>query len=153
MFLREACQGSEFGDAGVGDQDINLSLPLHDLVEAIEVLQVRDVPANANDVTADRLQGLVELLLAAARYENKSAFVDETLRRGETYSRGAAGNHGHLSLQLAHSRHSSGVRSPGLPDASARCLTIEPTADVLDRVLIEAAVKAPRDVADMRRGQ
>jgi hypothetical protein len=45
--------------------------------------------------------------LAAARYEDKGAFVDEALRRGETYSRGAAGNHGHLSLQLAHNRHFS----------------------------------------------
>jgi hypothetical protein len=34
-----------------------------------------------------------------------------------------------------------------------RCLAVEPTADVLDRVLIEAAVKAARDVADVWRGQ
>src|SRR5580704_1415966 len=46
----------------------------------------------------------------------------------------------------------SGVRSSGLQDASARCLAV-PTADVLDRVLIEAAVKAARDVADVWRGQ
>ena len=66
------------------------------------MLQFRDVPPNAYDVAADRLHGLVELLLAAARYEDKGAFVDKALRSGETYSRGAAGNHGHLSLQLAH---------------------------------------------------
>src|SRR5260370_10859974 len=40
-----------------------------------------------------------------------------------------------------------------LQDASARCLAIEPTADVLDGVLIEAGVKAARDVADVWRGQ
>src|SRR5271169_2669352 len=40
-----------------------------------------------------------------------------------------------------------------LQDASGRCLAIEPTADVLDRVLIEAGVKAARDVADVWRGQ
>jgi hypothetical protein len=44
MLLREACQGSELADARIGDQDIDLSLRLYDLVEAIEVLQVRDVP-------------------------------------------------------------------------------------------------------------
>jgi hypothetical protein len=38
---------SELADARIGDQDIDLSLRLYDLVEAIEVLQVRDVPANA----------------------------------------------------------------------------------------------------------
>src|ERR1700681_2857466 len=87
--------------AGIGDQDIDLSLRLHGLVKAIEVLQFRDVPPNAYDVAADCLHGLVELLLAAARYEDKGAFVDEALRRGETYSLGAAGNHGDLSLQFA----------------------------------------------------
>src|SRR6202022_1139270 len=40
-----------------------------------------------------------------------------------------------------------------LQDASGRCLAIEPTADVLDRVLIEAGVKTARDVADVWRGQ
>src|SRR5271168_2933658 len=116
MLLREACQGSELADARIGDQDINLSLRLHGLVEAIEVLQFRDVPLNAYDIAADRLHCLVELLLAAARYEDKSAFVDEALRRGETYSRGAAGNHGHLSQQLGHDRHSQG-RSKRQPSA------------------------------------
>jgi hypothetical protein len=40
--------------------------------------------------------------LAAARYEDKGSFVEETLRRCETYSRRATGNHRHFSLQLAH---------------------------------------------------
>jgi hypothetical protein len=107
MFLRETCQGSEFPGAGIGDQDVNISLRLHSLVEAIEVLQFSDVPPNACDVAADRLHSLVELLLAAARYENKGAFFHEALRSGETDSHGAAGNHGHLSLQPAHNRHFS----------------------------------------------
>src|SRR5258708_39564020 len=124
MLLREVCQGSEFADAGIGDQDINLSLRLHGLVEAIEVLQFRDVTLNAYDVAADRLHGLVKLLLAAARYEDKSAFVDEALRRGETYSRGAAGNHGHLSLQLGHDRRSQGrrTRQPATWPSSQRAM-------------------------------
>jgi hypothetical protein len=45
----------------------------------------------------------------------------------------------------------SGVRSSGLHDASARCLAVEPTADVRDRVLVEASVKTTGNVADMRR--
>src|SRR5258708_9931307 len=40
-----------------------------------------------------------------------------------------------------------------LQDASARCLAIEPTADVLDGVLIEAGGKAALDVADEWPGQ
>jgi hypothetical protein len=42
--------------------------------------------------------------LATARYEDKGAFTDEALCRGETNSRGASGDHGDLSLQLAHNR-------------------------------------------------
>src|ERR1700676_2502370 len=111
MLLRERCQGSEFADADIGDQDIDLSLRLHGLVESIEVRQFGDVSLNACDAAPDRLQRLVELLLAAARYEDIRAFVDEALRRGETYSRGASGNHGNLSLQLAHHRYSFVVKA------------------------------------------
>ena len=107
MLLREACQGSEFASPGIGDEDIDLSLRLHGFVEAIEVLQFRDVSPNADDIAADRLHGLAELLLAAARYKDKGAFVDEALRNGETYSRAGASNQRHLSVQLAHSRHFS----------------------------------------------
>src|ERR1700694_1721556 len=106
MLYSEGCQGSEFADAGIGDQDIDPSLRLHGLVEPIEVLQFGDVSPNACNLAADDLYGLVELLLAAACYEDVGAFIDEPLRCGETYSRGASGNHGHLSLQLAHYRHS-----------------------------------------------
>jgi hypothetical protein len=40
-----------------------------------------------------------------------------------------------------------------LQDASRRLLAVDPTADVLDRVPIEAGVKAARDVADVWGGQ
>src|ERR1700676_4219696 len=36
---------------------------------------------------------------------------------------------------------------------SSGCLAIEPTADVRDRILVEAGVEAAGDVADMRRCQ
>src|SRR5258708_30211773 len=78
----------------------------HGLVESIEVRQFGDVPAKACNVASDRLYGLVELLLAAARYEDVSAFIDEALRRGQADSRGAAADHGHLFLQVTHHRHS-----------------------------------------------
>src|SRR6202043_1199903 len=80
MLLRQACQGSEFACAGIGDQDIDVSLRLHGLVESIEVLQFGDVPANTCNVAADRLHGLVEFLLAAAGYEDVGTFIDEPLR-------------------------------------------------------------------------
>src|SRR5258705_5034990 len=56
--------------------------------------------------------------------------------------------------RLGRSRAKHDILPPLSPqDASARCLAVEPTADVLDRVLIEAGVKAARDVADVWRGQ
>src|SRR6202011_1806102 len=100
MLLRESCQGSEFAYAGIGDQGIDLSLRLHGLVESIEVRQFGDVPANTFNVAADRLHGLVEFLLPAARYEDVGAFIDEPLRRGEAYSRCAAGDYGPVFLHL-----------------------------------------------------
>src|SRR5258707_8393248 len=105
MLLREACQGSEFAGAGISDQDLDLSLGLHGFVESIEVLQFGDVSPNACNLAADRLDGFVEFLLTAACYEDVGAFIDEPLRRGEAYSRCAAGDHGHLSLPLTHHRH------------------------------------------------
>src|SRR5258706_8240791 len=105
MLLREACQGSEFARAGISDQDIDLSLRLRGFVESIEVLQFGDVSPNACNLAADRLDGFVEFLLSAACYEDIGTFIDEPPRYSETYSRSASGNHGHLSLQLAHSRH------------------------------------------------
>src|SRR5258708_30800555 len=101
MLLREGCQGSEFADAGIGDQHIDLSLRLHGLVEVIEVRQFGDVSPNSCNLTADRLHGLVEFLLAATRYKDVAALIDEPLRCGETYSPGAAGNHADPSLHLA----------------------------------------------------
>src|SRR5262245_16216016 len=121
MLLREACQGSEFADAGIGDEDVDLSLRFHGPVEAIEVLQFRDVAPNAYDVIAEGLYGLVELLLAAARDKGKGAFVDEALRDGKAYPYGAAGNHGHLSLQLTHERHPTATRPTGQLPSDMPC--------------------------------
>src|ERR1700688_766672 len=98
MRLCEACQWGGFADGGIGDQDIDLPLPLHRLVESIEVLQFGSVSLNACDAAPDCLHGLVELLPEAAGYEDIGAFIDEPLRRRNAYSRGASGNHGQLSL-------------------------------------------------------
>src|SRR5258705_2044334 len=72
MLLSEACQGSEFARAGISDQDIDLPLRLHVLVEAIEVLQFGDVSPNACNLSAYRLDGLVEFLLAATRMKTQA---------------------------------------------------------------------------------
>src|SRR5258707_548477 len=71
---------------------------LHGLVEPIEVLQFGYVALNACNVAADRLDGRFELLLPAPCYEDVGAFIDKSLGGRETYSCGAAGNHGHLAL-------------------------------------------------------
>jgi hypothetical protein len=84
------------------DQDIDVALCLDGFVKPIEVLQLGEVAPHPCDIVTDRLDGLVEFLLAAAGYEDVGAFIDKPLRYGKTYSRGAAANHGQLSLQLAH---------------------------------------------------
>src|SRR6202030_4202501 len=94
-------------------QDIDVSLRLHGLIEAIEILQFGDVAPHPCDIAADCLDGLVEFLLAAAGYEDIGAFADKPLRDGKTYSRSAAGHHSQLSLQLAHHRQSlDGIGAP-----------------------------------------
>jgi hypothetical protein len=75
-----------------------VSLRLHGFVETIEVPQFGDVSLNSGNVAADHLHGLFEFLLPATCYEDVGAFIDKSLGRRETYSCGAAGNHGHLAL-------------------------------------------------------
>src|ERR1700677_1765587 len=98
MRLGEARQWSELADAGIGDQDIDLSLRPDNLIESIEVLQFGDVSLNSQDVAADRLGGRFQFLLPAACYEDVGTFIDKGFCRRQPYSCGAAGHHGDLAL-------------------------------------------------------
>src|SRR6267154_5979480 len=101
-------KGNKFGNAGVGENNIDSTLHISDgFVETIKVSQLGNVSLNSRNVGANCLHGLVELLLAAARDEDERALLDEKLGRSQPYPFRAPGNDGHFSLQLAPGRSSS----------------------------------------------
>src|SRR6266403_1398434 len=79
MLFGDGPKGNKFGNAGVGENDIDS--PLHfryGLVKAIKVGQFGNVALNARNVAAECLHGLVEFLVSAARDEDKGALFDES---------------------------------------------------------------------------
>src|SRR5580693_6002649 len=70
------------------------------LVETIKVGQLGDVALNARNVGADCLYGLVELLLATARYEDIGTLFDEKFCRSEPNPFCSAGDDGGLAFEL-----------------------------------------------------
>src|SRR5271154_2483535 len=104
MLLRELFQGSEFGNAGVGENDIDT--PLHftnGLVKAIKVGEFGNVSPNSRHVAANGLHGLVEFLLATARDEDIGTLPNEELCRSQSDPRRAARDNGDLTCQLTRS--------------------------------------------------
>src|SRR5258708_13444925 len=102
MLLSDVSQGSKFTKAGVGENDVDSSpLRLDGLVETIKVGKVGNISLNTGDIASDRLNGLVKFLLATTRDEDECPLFDEEFGRCESYSRGAAGDDRHFSLQLA----------------------------------------------------
>ena len=97
MILGNHFQGREFADAGVGENDVDASFRPDGLVEPIQIFQIGDVSANAGDVAAYDLHGLVQFLLAPAGNEDIGAFFNEELRRRQADSRGPAGDDRELS--------------------------------------------------------
>src|ERR1700731_3627928 len=107
MLLRDLSQGSKFGDAGVGENDIDSPLRLDGLIETIKVGQFGNVSLNASNVAADRRYGLVEFLLTTARDEDIGTLFHEELCCSQPYPGGATSNHCYLSLQLLSFGHGS----------------------------------------------
>src|SRR5713226_9585391 len=115
MLLGDASQGSKFTKASVGENDVDsLPLRLDGLVEPIKVGKVGNISLDAGDIASDRLNGLVKLLLATPRDEDECPLFDEEFRRCKSYSRGAAGDDRHFSLQLAHWTFSFSRQREGL---------------------------------------
>ena len=80
--LRYCFDGRYFSDAGIGKQDIDLSvLVLDHAIEAIEVGQVGNVTLNRVAVTADLGNGLIECFLIASGDDDRCALLGIFLGR------------------------------------------------------------------------
>src|SRR5438105_1495524 len=80
MLLGDLAHRGGVAHAGARVQDVDLALlPLSGFEQADEVVASSSVPATGGHVAADQLDGLVELLLLPARYENVSPFFHELL--------------------------------------------------------------------------
>src|SRR5258708_33497015 len=105
-------KGNKFGNDGVGENDIDP--PLHfrdDLVKTIKVGEFGNVALNARNIAPDRLHGLVEFFLAAARDEDIGALFDEKLSRSQPNSFCAAGDNGGSVIKLFYLFFSSSLRA------------------------------------------
>src|ERR1700675_3050913 len=101
MLFCDGPKGNKFANAGVGEN--NIDSPLHfrnGLVKTVKVGQFGNVALNARNIAPDRLHGLVEFLLAAARDEDIGALFDEKLCRSQPNSFGAAGDNGGLAFKF-----------------------------------------------------
>src|ERR1700721_217781 len=108
-------KGNEFAYAGIRENNVDSPLHLGDgLVKTIKVGQLGDVALNSGNVGADCLHGLVELLLATARYEDIGTLFDEKFCRSEPNPFCSAGDDGGLAFELFSHR-----LSPLLAELSA----------------------------------
>ena len=80
VLLGNFAQWDGFARASARIQDVDLALyPLDRIEQAVEVIEIGRVAANAGYVPADQLDGLVQRLPSPARDENVGAFFDEPL--------------------------------------------------------------------------
>src|SRR5580700_3636042 len=101
MLFADGPKGNKFGNAGVGENDIDPRLHFRDgLVKTIKVGKFGNVSLNARNIAADRLHGLVEFLLAAARDEDIGTLFGEELRRSQSDPFCPSGDDGGLALKL-----------------------------------------------------
>src|SRR5580704_2573918 len=101
MSFGDFSEGNEFTDAGVGENNIDLSLHFADcLVEMIKIGHFGNVSPNTGRIGADCLHGLVEFLLAAPCDENISTFIDEPLCSCQPNPFCSPGDDGDLAFEL-----------------------------------------------------
>src|SRR5271170_3409715 len=102
MLFANVPKGNEFAHAGISENNVDSPLHLGDgLVKTIKVGQLGDVALNSGNVCADCLHGLVEFLLATARYEDIGTLFDEKSCRSEPNSFSSAGDDGGLAFELS----------------------------------------------------
>src|SRR5258705_8498957 len=101
MLFGDRPKGNKFGNAGVGENNIDSPLhPRDGLVKTIKVSQLGNVSLNAGNVGADCLHGLVEFLLAAAGNEDIGTLFDEKFCCSQSNPFCAAGDDGGLAFEL-----------------------------------------------------
>src|SRR5258708_2521580 len=99
MLFSDFVQGSEFSDAGIGEDNVDCPLCRDDLVEAIKVGQLGNISLDASDVPTDCLHGLVKFFLATTGNEDVGALLHEELCGSQPDPGCAACNHCYFSLQ------------------------------------------------------
>src|SRR5580692_12145613 len=103
MILRDVSQGQELTDAGIREDHVNSpAAGLNRFVKTIEIRQVGDIALNTRYIVADGPHRLIKNGLASTGDEDVCAFLDEQMCRGQSDSRGAAGDDGHFAVQLTH---------------------------------------------------
>src|SRR3984893_8835003 len=101
MLFGYSPKGNEFAHAGIGENNVDSPLHLGDgLVKTIKVGRLGDVALNSRNVGADCLHGLVEFLLAAARYEDIGALFDEKFSSSQPDPFCPAGDDSGLAFEL-----------------------------------------------------
>src|SRR5258708_14230566 len=101
MLFSNGSKLNEFAHAGIRENNVDSPLHLGDgVVETIKVGQLGDVALNSRNVGADSLHGLVEFLLATARYEDIGTLFDEKFCRSEPNPFRSAGHAGRLAFEL-----------------------------------------------------
>src|SRR5277367_2007505 len=101
MLFGDGPKGNEFAHAGISENNVDSPLHLGDgVVKTIKVGQLGDVALNSRNVGADSLHGLVEFLLATARYEDIGTLFDEKFCRSEPNPFRSAGDDGGLAFEL-----------------------------------------------------
>src|ERR1700730_1637635 len=101
MLFGDFTEGNKFTDAGVGEDNIDLSLHFADcLVEKVKIGHFGDVSLNTRRIGTDCLHGLVELLLAAPHDEDIGTFFDEQFCGSQPNPFCSAGDDGSLAFEL-----------------------------------------------------
>src|SRR3954454_23251730 len=103
MLLGDLAQRGGVAHAGARVQNVDLALlPLNGFEQAVEIVEISRIAAHAGHVAADQLDGLVELLLLPARYENVSAFFHEPLGALQRHAARSTRDDCNLTFELTH---------------------------------------------------
>jgi hypothetical protein len=90
-------------DTGIRQEHVDAALGgLHGVEEPIQIARIRDVALDNEDVTANDLDGLIQLLLPPAGDHDLRAFGDEPPGAGQAYVAVATGNDRCLAFEPAH---------------------------------------------------
>src|SRR5277367_618103 len=101
MLFSDGPEGNKFADAGVCENNVDLTLPLgNHLVKTIEVGQFGNVSLNSKNIRTYVLHGLIEFLLATTRYKDVGTLFDEKFCRSEPNPFCSAGDDGDLAFEF-----------------------------------------------------